>query len=201
MLNSQVNSNSFGTPDLVTVNMGGDDQSFFAHVAVACIFQYDSKACGTTMDAASKIIQGLGANYDAVFAGVKKKTHPSTKVVAMSYAQFWGRLDAQDCAWPFNQPTSAEKGRMNTLARDMNTQLKGAALRAGYLYGDVDAAFEGHRLCDQAGASGILGSWFQTVPKLGFDTDGNWYWEVPLMHPTEAGQDAMLKVLTGVLGC
>ena len=200
VLSSQVKSANFGNLDLVTVNMGGDDNSFFANVITTCIFHYDSSTCDGAIESASKIIDGLPNKYQQVFAGIKAKVHAQTNVVAMSYTQFWGNLDTKDCVWPLNLPTTAQKSEMNRLARNMNRRLKDEAFKAGYLYGDVDSAFQGHRICDQTGHDSFK-SWFQMFPKMGYDTGDEFYFEVSVMHPTAEGQDVMLRVLNETLRC
>lgn len=200
VLDDQVNSKAFGDPDLVTVNMGGDDQSFFAAAVLACVYNYNSTNCDQAIESASTIIARLPDRYARVFMGIKKKVRPQTKVVGMGYAQFFGNIGATDCAWPLNLATKVQKQRLNTLAQDMNKHLQDEALKAGYLYADVDAAFEGQRMCDQTGSNSFK-SLFQFFPRAGYDTGDEFYHELSVFHPTADGQAIMLRVLRLALGC
>ncbi|KAI8222955.1 Lipase 1 [Colletotrichum sp. SAR 10_77] len=200
-LSRQVNSASFGSPDLVTVSMGGDNNSLFHNVILSCIFWYVSKNCDRAMADANSTIQSLSGSYDEVFDGIKAKVRPGTKVVALGYAQFWGSLDVKGCESPLNFATKAQKATMNVLAMDINGKLKEAASRAGYLYADVDAAYQGHRVCDVGGRDTFNSSLFQLTPKVGNDTAGRLYSEVSLAHPTALGQEVMLRALNETLGC
>jgi hypothetical protein len=198
IIDDQISSPSsrFGNPDLVTISAGGDDQSFFTKVVKACVFYYDSGSCDREMATAAKIIEGLPTQYAKIFAAVKRKVRPNTKVVAMGYAQFWGFKDCPLLPNPLiRRPSLWQKQMMNKLARDMNLHLRTAALKAGYLYGDVDAAFQNHRFCDVQSVE------FMYAGGYGWDKGGVWYNEAAPFHPTATGQAFMLRALYNALKC
>ncbi|KAF2208617.1 hypothetical protein CERZMDRAFT_87690 [Cercospora zeae-maydis SCOH1-5] len=196
VLHTQVETAAFGKPDLVTINVGGDDDSLFYNVVANCVLGHGSgrEKCQSAISNANSTIEELRRGKLAeLFNGIKKATQGRTvKVVVMSYALFWANIPelpggiCKPGKSFLNVPSLEERTQMNVLATLLNDALKTRAAEAGFAYVDGNAAFEGHRFCDHE-------PWFQELFKDIYIRS--------TFHPTFQGQNTFLKALEQELGC
>lgn len=203
-MDTQVNSEAFGKPDLVTINVGGDDQSFFANVGMQCLIpgkKFNATKCDEEIGKAETIIKDEGKAVSKIFDAIKHKTasQSNVRVVVMSYARLFGNIKERPlyCGWL--PATIDQVKRINDLAISLNGMLEKAAEDAQFDFVNVDGMFDGHRYCD---TWKVWDYYFQTVSASGKDTGGVEYSEFSLAHPNLAGiENTYLKELNRVLGC
>jgi len=96
IITSQINGPDFGTPDLITINAGGDNENLFSDIIQACVFAFfgfDSKACASASEAGATKISRLPQRFQELFDALKTKTASqgtNPKVVVIGYAHYWG---------------------------------------------------------------------------------------------------------------
>ena len=202
----QISSPEFGSPDLVSINVGGDNAGnldflrlgIFAEVVGACIEDNPLLDCQTEINNASFIIGQFGPVIDQVLQAAAKTNLAGGKrtVVLLGYMQFYNINAAISSCPPDNpnypytgwyQPSLGSGGvadKINQLVIAANTQLNESAIRNGALFVNTDAAFAGHRICDSE-------PWFQTPDKPPYAS---------IMHPTADGYAAMAAAMANKLG-
>ncbi|KAL8752518.1 MAG: hypothetical protein Q9184_005707 [Pyrenodesmia sp. 2 TL-2023] len=159
-------------PAFVTLSMGGNDIGFKELVTV-CIYSlriFTLKDCEAVIADSQRIVNSPGFINDAAnvittaLAKGTDRSGPEFKVFVTGYAQFFNE-DTPQCdkvslkpRWsPFAAQylTTERRRTMNLIARDLNTALRAAVLRARttapgrVLFVDYDSEFDGHRFCDR----------------------------------------------------
>ncbi|KAF4555208.1 Hypothetical protein D9617_3g022800 [Elsinoe fawcettii] len=201
----QISSKYFNTPDgqspqVVSITVGGDDLGFFVDLVMTCVLtlEFNGTTCAGLIDNSKTKLPTIASNVRSLFQALKKRIGPDTTVVAMGYPAPFGQLDDESGAGQFCplSPEAGERAGINGLVAQMNTIIARAAATFGFIYGDVDAAWKGHRWCDNGPF------WFDDVLcDREIDTAGQEYFNIAFAHPLLAGQAAYLDVLKNSLGC
>ena len=190
----------FGSPDLVSIHVGGNTGGMFTNTVEACVLAlskhaWDSsdyyKPCEVAWYNDYVAIYGLGQSLPELFEKamtMNLATNQKREVYVLGYAKFYNTDDGDDhCPDSDELPTPTLDGiaiEMNGIVESLNAVLRNAAEKAGAIYVDIDAAFEGHRMCDKD-------CWFQT--KWGDGED--------IFHPNWMGYRGIMKTFSeSVLG-
>ena len=179
----------FGNPDLVSISVGGNTGHMFSNTIEACVLsllEYSSdssdyyKPCEEAWYNDLVTVYGLAQRLPELFE--KAVTTNLTlgqkrEVYVIGYARFYNTDDGdKNCPDKDVLPTPTLDGialEMNGIVEALNAQLRNAAEKVGAVYVDIDAAFEGHRICDKD-------SWFHT--------DGP-----DIFHPIDVGHQWILR--------
>jgi lysophospholipase L1-like esterase len=173
-----------GTPELVTLTIGGNDAGF-VNVIETCVA--DAILSGERIDPVCK--QRLATSLDAaigrardrlpdLYREIRERSAANARIIVLGYPQIFPRADRigrclavlslSDLNW------------MHQKIRDMNQVIRQAVDRSGVRaeYVDVFDRFAGHDVCND-------GSWFNgpMLPK------------VYMLHPTAEGQAAMARAV------
>lgn len=154
--------------DMMTLTVGGNNVGFGA-IVNACVYRFTASASGdcdqALADADNKISTTLWNEvWNTVFGLLKKATKPTFRLYVTGYVKYWN-ADTDQCsnaAWTYwkasaqgNEMTKERRKKMNDLADKMNSVLASVVQnfhnnnehRAFFV--NYDAAFEGHRFCEQ----------------------------------------------------
>ena len=147
-LQKQLLSIPSGT-DLVTINIGGNNNDMFSSVITRCVFLPGQFGCNNALKNAANTIAAIVPTLTAVIREIKFKIG-NAKVVVLGYVAFWPVADVttQCQSNSLRRPSALQKATMNKLVRDMNSALLVAANAIGAQFVNVDPDFEDHRLCD-----------------------------------------------------
>ncbi|KAF2098978.1 SGNH hydrolase [Rhizodiscina lignyota] len=198
-ITEQVFDRHFGHPDLVTLDAGGNDGNFISNSLANCIAAeavlnataYEA-LCNAWIVQASALEQTLKPNISALIKKAQTHNllrHQKRKVVVTGYAQPFNISGLpSDCPTtipipPLGPGNLADRVNLSVLA--LNAVIEAAAYENGALYADIDAAFDGHRVCD-AGED-----FFQT------DSSAP---NAALAHPTADGYLAVAEAVARALG-
>ena len=192
----EIEASAFGSPDLVTVNAGGNNGMVFADTVLACILSEGTptynETCGAVFDYASLVDETLEDKVAGLLQQAQTKNlaaNQTRTVVLVGYAQFYNISGLQeDCPSGIPTPPLGPGGfadLVNKQTLQLNAVLASAAYKVGAIYADIDPAFSGHRICD-AGTP-----YFQTNL-----TQPN----EAIYHPTYDGYGAMVETLARSLG-
>ncbi|CAF9927289.1 MAG: hypothetical protein HETSPECPRED_006546 [Heterodermia speciosa] len=186
----------FGSPDLVTISVGITTGNIMAEIVEKCIASlykywdadnsyinlcevawYNSLVTIWSMD------EGLSKLFDKAMT-TNLAEGQKREVYVLGYPQFYATDRGwKDCpehdAMP-HPPLDTLAKDVNGIVLELNKKLKSTAEQAGAVYVDIDAAFEGHRLCDKE-----KDTWFQR--SLGDVQD--------IVHPNDDGYEGMMNVL------
>jgi GDSL-like Lipase/Acylhydrolase family len=180
---SQVKSDEYGYPDLISVTIGGDNNQAFLGLIVNCVYQRDDAYCQYAIENAVYTVQTMNGYLTTLFHDIATLNRsPRQRVVILSYPRLWSSTNQTACQSPTltNVPMS-DRQAMNNLAVGMNAALESAAEEFGFTFVDTDGLFEGNRLCDNTQA-----------PYFQYDFDTSIY---GVFHPTERGQQQLYKAL------
>ncbi|KAI9702639.1 MAG: hypothetical protein M1820_006145 [Bogoriella megaspora] len=198
-ITSQISDPDFGYPDFVTLDAGGDDNHFASNTVQNCIVAaallnataYSAK-CNAWLTQASALEQTIKPGISALITNAL--THnllpdQKRKVIVTGYAQPFN-VSGLPSNCPITIPVPplgpgnlADRINLSVLA--LNAAIAAAAYENGALFAEVDAAFEGHRLCDGSDA------WFQTDPNTP---------NAALAHPTADGYSAIAEAVARAAG-
>lgn len=157
----------FGTPDLVTISAGGNNGDVVWHVVDECVksirkLSVDSdeymRICGEALLQANEALDTLQPQLEDLYG--QAKVHnllPDQKrsVYVLGYAQLWYAKKTRDECYGkddvYVPPLGPNESgiQMNALIVKMNGVIKAAAEAQQITYVDIDAGFEGHRICDE----------------------------------------------------
>lgn len=188
---TQVKDPSYGSPDLVTITIGGDNNQAFLGLIVNCVYQRDDTYCQYAIQNAQATVAGLDSYLKTLFRDIVSTNFVfNRRVAVVGYPRLWSSTNSTTCQHPVlsNVPL-ADRQSMNDLADGVNAVLKKAAndMGFGFTYVNIDPAFEGKRLCDNV-----------ADPLLQYDFATSLY---GVFHPTEQGQQVMFKVVESAIGC
>lgn len=193
---SQLASPEFRNPDLVTVQIGGNDFSVFSSLILNCVYSNDTTSCQSAVSKAGAEQDDIIQDVDNALLAVNKRVSSTTNKVLLGYLQFFSHK-YEDCVVVEGRPpVSGDAQRLvNELVVQSNQRLSQIAAARGFLYTTADDAYDGHRWCDDV-------PWWiiSTIFVEGTDPSGKNYSELALGHPTAQGQNAYLAALDRVLG-
>jgi lysophospholipase L1-like esterase len=199
-ITQQTMQRGFGTPDFVTIDGGGNDLGYVSQLVTECIIAvgalnstaYTKQCLGWLQNVGPAIESTIHTRLDELIAHAKSMSLPPVvqrKIVITGYAEpYNANGDVKNCpatmgVVPLGSGNEADL--INQSVRALNVIIQTIASNNNIPYADVNAAFQGHRLCD-AGTS-----YFQTdmtVPGAVF------------MHPTADGYQAMAGAVTKAMG-
>ncbi|QIW96502.1 hypothetical protein AMS68_002020 [Peltaster fructicola] len=178
--------------ELVTLQVGGDDNSAFSTVLKYCLV--DAPQCADFINQTrANLTDVINNRIDGIMAAITTKVPATTTKVLVGYLQFFGQnVNCTIDIGPLSpggedvklSPSLSNRMLVNGLVADANQRLKLAAVNRGFVYADGDAGFAGHRWCD------VELPWFfiPTYNISGTDTDNKNYTELAIGHPTYDGQ-------------
>jgi hypothetical protein len=190
ILKKQVQSNSFGKPDLVTMTAGGDNGGIFVKILMGCVLHKSVKKCDAALQHGEETLLKLADTLTPVYEAIMFKNSPDApapKVIHLGYVQMSSRdtekflcpKHGTDVSWASNGE-GGYRDKINNLITRINEKTKEEAEKHGVTFVDVDPYFEGHRLCD-----GQDVSWMQH--RLTLRENG------VLCHPTWDGHGAYIN--------
>jgi lysophospholipase L1-like esterase len=166
-----------GSPDLVTIGIGGNDGGF-DKIAIECIIG----TC-TELDFASRTISTINGtmyrNVTATFEALRS-TFPGATIVAFGYPSV---IDdpGQWCAGLLGIDADERSWLKNAVLPAINDAIKDAADYAGIVYVDITATTVGHGVCSSD-------AWINGA-RLG---DDSWYRKGnESFHPNQKAHDAI----------
>jgi hypothetical protein len=190
---SQVHSSSYGSPDLVTITIGGDNNQAFLGLIVNCVYQRDETYCQYAIQNAWLTVSQLPSDLKTLFTDIKATNSAGLydrRVAVVGYPKLWSTTNGTECQQPvLAQVPMAERQAMNDLADAVNGVLKQAtaAMGAGWSFVDADDSFQGKRLCDAV-----------AEPLFQYDFATALY---GVFHPTAAGQKLLYQAVEKSIGC
>ena len=157
----------FGTPDLVTISAGGNNGEVVWLIVDRCIkplsrVSVDSEEykemCSKAIKEAHEPLDVLQPQLEALYS--QAKVHnilPDQKrsVYVLGYMQLWNSQVTRDECYGkddiYVPPLGPDSfgSQMNDLLVKLNNIIKAAAEAQEVTYVDIDAGFEGHRICDK----------------------------------------------------
>ncbi|KAL8790159.1 MAG: hypothetical protein Q9195_006486 [Heterodermia aff. obscurata] len=186
---------NFGNPNLVSISVGSSTGNLFGSVIDACVlgllnYGADSSdylnPCTGAWYNAYVTLYGLGQSLPALFEKartVNRAKDQVREVYVLGYPRFYNTEEGRaNCPPLADMPTPSLGGvgiEMNGVVNELNKVLKKACAEGGARFVDVDAKFEGHRVCDRE-------HWFQTSHQAKED----------IFHPNEKGYEAIMEALS-----
>ncbi|KAF2101550.1 SGNH hydrolase [Rhizodiscina lignyota] len=194
-IEEQTQSPDFGRPDFITIDGGGNDMGYVSQLVEDCILAAGllnttayTALCNEFISQTSPSIEStIHTRLDNMIAAAKSVNPPVGKarhIVITGYATPYNiNGNPKNCPTTFPDiPLGSGKmaDKINQSVVGLNNIIKTAATNNAIAYADIDAAFQGHRLCD----SGEL--YFQTDESVA---------GTALMHPTADGYMAMVSAV------
>ena len=212
-----------GSSDIVTITVGGNEAEFFP-VVNECVHQWKPKstceaACQKSRTAieSSDLIEAYGKLVKGTMQCMKK----DARLLVTGYATFFNQ-ETRYCdnvtftkTNPDQKLTRELRSTLNELVRRLNDVIRASSEVYGAEYVDMDAAFKGHRFCEEGVEEPVQrsGTWFfnlknaQHVPSLNsgpeqqalFDPFSDFIELTKTFHPTIHGhtgiKDAIIRQL------
>jgi flagellar hook assembly protein FlgD/PKD repeat protein len=205
--------------DLLSFSVGGNDVGF-ARILEDCIDTalgwssdcptQDSGNGQTINERAISDVLALGPKLRLLYHEILERTTYSTpnRVVVVGYPQIFSNDAGGGCSRPAKQEDGTDASKLRwgltpsevtwlaNMTTSLNDLIEYEALRAGFLFADVEHALDGHDACSSAPwVHGVtlkthyLRAWAHHVAPL-----SQWSF-----HPTRAGQGAIANVVAEVL--
>ena len=205
----------FGTPDLVTITTGGNDDNSFANVVKTCPYFYGrfgdtSGGCSGALDAAHNTVNsdGFRNNINATVDAIRQSLAPHGVLMLMGYPRLYNDATTigGDC-WLIR----ARRRDINQLVTDLNNVLLAIAaswrnnLDFTIMVADPnspnqpnvvppgDLTFEGHRFCESSNRA-----YFQGLPGYGYTYNAQ-SWLTGMFHPNFTGMTVMAQTAQNAL--
>ncbi len=146
-----------GGADVVTVTVSGNEVDFFV-VLNECVYHWwPSSTCEAELAKARGLIEShvLWDNFQALVRGAGEKLQPDALLLVTGYARFFNdHTNICDHVTfsrtrPLDYLTRAKRKTLNQLVMMLNDVIRATAEVHGAVYVDIDAAFEGHRFCEE----------------------------------------------------
>ena len=186
-------SYEFGSPDLVSISAGGNDGHMFSDLIRACVlslFTYKSDSyeyynpCTSEWYQAVVDIYSVGRTVGDIYKQAltaNLSDGQTREVYVLGYARFYNINGGREhCPNDDKLPTPPLEiiagNYLNDLVDLLNTNIREAAQDVGATFVDINAKFEGHRICDKE-------CWFQTDYPAGEH----------IFHPTDQGNKAIME--------
>lgn len=128
------------TTTLVSLTVGGNDVGF-ADIMTTCVLLGTTECVAAVDRAEQKARTELPGKLDTLYQGIKSRS-PNARVVVLGYPEFY-QLKVAGCVGL----TETSRARINAGINVLDTIIKDAAARAGFVFGDVRSRFVGHQLC------------------------------------------------------
>jgi len=178
VISTQLSALSSAT-SLVSITIGGNDVGF-SSVMETCVLDSTSSCVSAVDTAESEMTSELPGSLDAVLADIAADA-PNARVVVLGYPDLYDLSKSSGCIGL----STTDRTDLNQAAGELDAQLEAAAASHGDVYGDVQAAFAGHEICDSS-------SWLHSVNFLDIDES---------YHPTATGQaDGYYPIFSAAAG-
>jgi lysophospholipase L1-like esterase len=178
VISTQLSALSSATT-LVSITIGGNDVGF-SSVMETCVLDSTSSCVSAVDTAESEMTSELPGSLDAVLADIAADA-PNARVVVLGYPDLYDLSKSSGCIGL----STTDRTDLNQAAGELDAQLEAAAASYGDVYGDVQAAFAGHEICDSS-------SWLHSVNFLDIDES---------YHPTATGQaDGYYPIFSAAAG-
>ena len=220
-------SDDFGSPDLTTLVIGGDNGNAFRTLVLNCVYLRNisvlrSSSCAESLAfAIETYTTQLPVDVTTLLRAVQTMNLPpnaNRTVLVFGYAQLYNtntpsHVCETDVGWPSPGPGGIRQ-QLNHAVLLVNSLIKASANALRVTYVDVDDLFEGHRFCEGTGQP----PWFNNKPLQGglanivadvekglgcgthcFNADLSDLAEESF-HPTDDGQMAYLSAAEAALG-
>ena len=163
---------------VITLTIGGNEVDFFK-VVNDCIFQWVPLAsCSATISRSRASIESdyFRQNLEKLVRRIVVDMDPGARLLVTGYAKFFNDETKQCDRVSFSRTnpedtlTKARRVELNDLVRLLNTVIKTTAIDNGAEYVDINAAFEGHRFCEEGVVEPDVQrneTWFLTVGSPG----------------------------------
>lgn len=170
-----------GSPDLVTITVGGNEISFFA-ILNACIYHWlPAGPCDKEIAGARALIESssLLDHYTELVSTTLRRLPPDGLLLITGYAQFFND-ETSLCdritfsrTRPLDRLTKAKRRALNELVLMLNQVIRSVAESRGATYVDIDGLFRGHRFCEPGVFEPDLQrqeTWFFNLARADFET-------------------------------
>ena len=163
---------------VITLTIGGNEVDFFK-VVNDCIFQWVPLAsCSGTIARSRASIESdhFRQNLEKLIRRIVHDMVPEARLLVTGYAKFFNDETTQCDQVSFSRTnpqdtlTKARRVQLNDLVRLLNNVIRTTAIDNGAEYVNINAAFEGHRFCEE----GVMEpdvqrneTWFLTVGSPG----------------------------------
>lgn len=183
-----------GSPSLVTVTAGGDDQDRFKSTLSSC-WWWGPVRCVPMLNNYLSYLRGSAevATLRNVFSQIKSAAGDGAQVVAVGYPaifpapSFWNDVIADErCAW-FNDDATQLLPRFQQVQSLLDQVELQAANAAGVRFVSTRTALAGHELCSNSPEVNSIGLHAGLI-------------DTPSGHPLAAGQDAIARSVASQLG-
>lgn len=201
---------------VITLTIGGNEVDFFK-VVNDCIYQWVPLAdCNATISQSRLIIESdyFRQNLEKLIRAIVADMLPEARLLVTGYAKFFNDKTTQCDRVSFsrtnseNTLTRAKRAELNDLLRLLNHVIKTTAVDNGAEYVDIDAAFEGHRFCEEGVREPDVQrneTWFLTLGSPSRSAHGSLIDQAVLVrggipdfavfHPTILGQKTIAETI------
>lgn len=125
---------------LVSISIGGNDAGF-AQIMQTCVTKGTDDCVAAVQAAEDKGRAELPGKLDATYSAIRDAA-PNATVVVMGYPEFY-ELGHSFCVGL----SETSRTKINEGINVIDGVISSAAARAGFAFGDVRNAFDGHQLC------------------------------------------------------
>lgn len=181
------------TTSTVTITIGGNDGDAFSEIVHYCVYEHFLGLCDRHLTKARNTINGIATSLQGVYSNITTQA-PGATVVVLGYPQFWPNSAVLSCPGDFlKNPSFDQRTQMNNLVLAINSQIKAAVSKVlpKGIYADVDAGFQGHRMCEQP-------TYFNWQIEL---NQTKYPYHAGVFHPNFQGQQQYLAAMQTALKC
>jgi hypothetical protein len=224
--------------DVLTLTVGGNEVGFF-EVLNACVYRFfpvlPGRGCAAELERARRLVEDGGGK--GLLKGVGElvrdlagyKNEVGGRLLVTGYARFFNEatewcdeVSFAGAGWQELFLTRAMRKEFNEVVRLLNDIVRANAEVYGAEYVDIDAAFEGHRFCEEGGWEALVSdrTWFFGAPeqdqqvshKVEIDDErqqetvlglpnpiGGFVNMTRAFHPTVLGHEAIAKKIADML--
>ena len=178
---------------LVLISLGGNDAGF-GKIASSCVGLGD---CGDVVEGWTADLALVGSRLDRAYAALRSVIGPRVPVLVVPYP-----VPLAEDRCNVSPMTQSEHTALRTFVERLNARVQRAATDAGFVYLDIQPAFEGHRICDTDNADDWYLNYIATNPTGGsfeaLSNPRNWFHNS--FHPNAKGHAAIAGTIEAWMG-